>query len=330
MDNLADAFLKLDRKEIALLKAIERGMRHCEWVPAEDLMAKTRLSPKAVIGGLSKLLAKKLVFKTKEPYEGYAIGFAAYDLIALSDLVDRDVVLSLGDLLGVGKESVVLEALGRASSPPAAEMDAAEGAEEVADELPLAVKFHRQGETSFKQIRRVRDHLADLPRCAWIHAARLGAAKEFKTLKRLYPEVSVPRPVALSHHAVVMEHFGGTELYRVDLEEPEGWLEAILEEAAAAWRRGIVHADLSPYNVLVREDGEMAIIDWPQAVSRTHPRARELLERDMKNVVSHFQRKYRLDLELEEALAFVLGESDEGVKEDQKISREKKEDGRSS
>ena len=311
MENLAETFLRLDRKEIALLKAIERGMRHCEWVPIEDLMAKGRLSPKAVSSGLSKLVEKKLVFRTKEPYEGYQIGFAAYDLIALSDLVDRDVVVSLGDLLGVGKESVVYEALGQlpavGGADKGAERRAEEAIEVTRENLPLAVKFHRQGETSFKHVRRVRDHLTDLPRCAWIHAARLGAAKEFKTLKRLYPEVSVPRPVALSHHAVVMEHSGGTELYKLDLENPNECLDIILEEVAAAWGKGIVHADLSAYNVLAGVKGEIVIIDWPQAVSRSSPQALELLERDLNNVVSHFQRKYRLDFEPEEALAFVLG-----------------------
>lgn len=320
--NLTETFLKLDRKEIVLLKAIERGMRHCEWVPAEDLMAKGRLSPKAVSGGLSRLVDKKLVFKTWEPYEGYQIGFAAYDLIALSDLVDRDVVVSLGALLGVGKESVVYEALGRIPAAGGTETGVAVTAKEATEategNLPLAVKFHRQGGTSFKHVRRVRDHLTDLPRCAWIHAARLGAAKEFKTLKHLFPEVSVPRPVALSHHAVVMEHTGGVELYKVDLKNPEECLEIILEEVVATWGKDIIHADLSPYNVLVREDGEIVIIDWPQAVSRTHPQALELLERDLKNVVDHFQRKYRLDFEPEEALAFVLGEGKVGEKEGDK------------
>jgi RIO kinase 2 len=332
VENLAETFLKLDRKEIVLLKTIERGMRHCEWVPVEDLMARSRLSPKAVSGSLSRLVDKKLVFKTWEPYEGYQIGFAAYDLVALSDLVDRDVVVSLGDLLGVGKESVVYEALGRISSAPVAETGAERKAEEATEAtggLALAVKFHRQGETSFKHVRRVREHLRDLPRCAWIHAARLGAAKEFKTLKRLFPEVSVPRPIALSHHAVVMEHSGGTELYKLDLENPEECLDIILEEVAAAWGKGIVHADLSAYNVLVGEKGEIVIIDWPQAVSRSSPQALELLERDLKNVVSHFQRKYRLDFELEDALAFVLGEEmareKEGGKEVEMGERERTE-----
>lgn len=338
MDNLAEAFLKLDRKEIALLKAIERGMRHSEWVPIEDLLAIARLSQKGVSLGLSKLVAKRLVFKTTEPYEGYQIGFAAYDLIALSELVARDVILSLGDLLGVGKESVVFEALGRTPAARGSDEEAPdkggvnrEGEEKteasemqesgndgggetagardyVGDLIPLAVKFHRQGTTSFKHVRRARSHLTDRPRCAWIHAARLGAAREYKALKALYPMVSVPQPVALSFHAVVMKHTGGAELYKLDIENPKECLEIILEEVAATWKRGIVHADLSPYNVLVREDGEIVIIDWPQAVSRTDPQSMELLERDIKNVLDHFGRKYRLDFETEEAIAFVLGE----------------------
>lgn len=327
MDNLADAFLRLDRKEIALLKAIERGMRYSEWVAVENLTAKARLSPKGAISGLSKLVDKKLVFKTFEPYEGYQIGFAAYDLVALSDLVDRDVVASLGDLLGVGKESVVYEALGRVPATPGPDEGGGLADSEETGPLPLAVKFHRQGRTSFKHVRRTRDHLIDMPRCAWIHAARLGAAKEMKTLKRLYPEVSVPRPVALSHHAVVMEHTGGRELYRLDLENPEECFDIVLEEVARAWKKGIVHADLSAYNVLVQENGEIVLIDWPQAVSRTDPRAAELLERDLKNVVDHFARKYRLDLEIEDALAFVVGTGNGAEMGGRRTGREVGEDG---
>ena len=312
MENLADAFLRLDRKDISLLKAIERGMRHSEWVPIEDVIAIARLSPKGASTGLSRLVEKKLVSRTTEPYEGYQIGFAAYDLVALSDLVDRDVVAFLGDLLGVGKESVVFEALG--SGAPGPDEPGAPPNRDEPPLVPLAVKFHRQGRTSFKHVRRARDHLRDQPRCAWIHAARLGAAREWRTLKALHPEVRVPRPVALSHHAVVMEHTGGTELYKVDLENPEECLEIVLEEVTSAWKKGIVHADLSAYNVLVREDGEVVIIDWPQAVSGTHPESMELLERDLKNVIDHFGRKYRLDFDQDVALASVLGEDVKGEK----------------
>lgn len=279
--------MSLKKSEIAVLRAVERGMRRCEWVPLQDLTRMARLPARTVDYSLKRLTGRKLIFKTWDPYEGYQIGFLAYDLVALAELVERDVVLSLGDELGVGKESVVYNALG-------------------ADDRPLAIKFHREGRTSFKHVRRVREHLTDVPRCSWIHAARLGARKEFNVLKTLYPDVSVPEPLAISRHAIAMELLDGVELYRVDLVNPEDCLEMILEEVEIAWKRGLVHADLSPYNVIV-VDEEIKIIDWPQAVNRGHPEVRELLRRDVKNVVDHFRRKYRLDVSSEGALAQVTG-----------------------
>lgn len=46
----------------------------------------------------------------------------------------------------------------------------------------------------------------------------------------------------------------------------------------------IIHGDLSPYNILVR-NGKPVIIDFPQAVdARYNIRGREMLERDILNV----------------------------------------------
>jgi RIO kinase 2 len=59
----------------------------------------------------------------------------------------------------------------------------------------------------------------------------------------------------------------------------------------SAHERGYVHADMSEYNVAVSEEG-ITVFDWPQAVSTDHDNARELLERDVRNVVGFFRRKY--------------------------------------
>lgn len=290
MENLAKIFLSLKKSEIATLSAVERSMRHCEWVSLPELIKTSRLPVKTLEYTIRNLKGRKLIFRTWEPYEGYQIGFQAYDLVALADLVEKDVIISLGEELGVGKESVVYSALGP-------------------DERPLAIKFHREGKTSFKHVRRVREHLTDQPRCHWIHAARLGARKEFGILKRLYPAVSVPEPVAISRHALAMEFLDGIELYRLDLTNPEECLDIILEEIGLTWKKGMVHSDLSPYNVIIADE-EIKIIDWPQAVNKTHPEARSLLRRDVKNVVDHFQRKYRMDISLEDALAQVTENKD--------------------
>jgi RIO kinase 2 len=48
---------------------------------------------------------------------------------------------------------------------------------------------------------------------------------------------------------------------------------------------------MSEYNVAVSPEG-ITVFDWPQAVSTDHDNARELLERDVRNVVGFFRRKY--------------------------------------
>jgi len=193
--------------------------------------------------------------------------------------------LSLGERIGVGKESIVFAAKG---------------------EIPLVIKFHRQGRTSFKQVRRLRQHLTDLPRVPWLYAAALAARHEFQVMQRLYPTVSVPRPLALSRHALAMEFVAGHQLNKITLSNPQECLDMILEEVEKAWSLEIVHADLSEFNIIVTEDGPR-IIDWPQAVERSHPHALELLERDLTNVLRFFARKYKLMMPQETALERAKG-----------------------
>jgi RIO kinase 2 len=279
--NLAQTFLKLNRDDFAVLKGIEAGMRTHEWVPLADIARISGLAPDKAEYRLRLLSDLKLVNRETLHYMGYQIDFNAYDLLALSDLADRRVVVSLGDRIGVGKESVVYEALGSD---------------------PLAIKLHREGRTSFKHVRRVRDHLKDGSRCAWIHAARRAARYEFSVMTGLYPQVSIPRPVALSRHAIAMELVYGAQLNQVNLSNPKECLEIILDEVRAAFCLGIIHADLSEYNVIVTGE-ELKIIDWPQAVKTDHPHAFDLLKRDVGNILRFFARKHKIDLPLADALA---------------------------
>jgi RIO kinase 2 len=48
---------------------------------------------------------------------------------------------------------------------------------------------------------------------------------------------------------------------------------------------------MSEYNVFVTDAG-VVVFDWPQAVATDHENARELLDRDVENVVGYFERKY--------------------------------------
>ena len=273
----------LSREDRSLLSAIETGMKTHEWVPSFVISELSGLPVRKVEFRLGQLFEKKLVERESMHYLGYRIDYDAYDLLALSDLVKRGKLLAFGERIGVGKESVVYEALG---------------------ETHLAIKFHRQGRTSFKHVRRLRDHLTDQTKVPWIYAAALAARHEFQIMEKLYPIVSIPRPVAVSRHVLAMEFVSGPALNRITLSDPENGLNMILGEVGKARRLGIIHADLSEFNVMVDESGPK-IIDWPQAVEVTHPHAQELLERDLVNVLRFFERKYRIEMPLERALSRV-------------------------
>ncbi len=273
----------LSREDRSLLSAIETGMKTHEWVPSFVVSELSGLPVRKVEFRLGQLFEKKLVERESMHYLGYRIDFDAYDLLALSDLVKRGKLSAFGERIGVGKESVVYEALG---------------------EIHLAVKFHRQGRTSFKHIRRLRDHLTDQTKVPWIYAAALAARHEFAIMEKLHPKVSIPRPIACSRHALAMEFVSGPALNRITLTDPENGLNMILGEVGKARRLGIIHADLSEFNIMVDESGPK-IIDWPQAVEVTHPHAEELLERDLVNVLHFFERKYRIEMPLERALSRV-------------------------
>ncbi len=283
VENLAEAFLGLSREDLSLLGAIESGMKTHEWVPSFLITKIAGLSASKSEYRLQHLFEKKLVVREAQHYLGYQINFDSYDLLALSDFVRRDQVRSIGEEIGVGKESIVREAQG---------------------DGPLAIKFHRQGRTSFKHVRRLRDHLTDKPKVPWLYAAALAAKREFGVMEKLHPLVSIPRPVAISRHALAMEQIPGPLLNRITLEDPEEGLRLILVEVGRALSQGIIHADLSEFNIMIADSGPV-IIDWPQAVDATHPNADELLKRDLGNVLRFFQRKYHIEMPLEEALSLV-------------------------
>jgi len=71
-------------------------------------------------------------------------------------------------------------------------------------------------------------------------------------------------------------------------------------------RAGVVHGDLSVYNLLWW-DGTLSIIDFPQAVdATTNPAAFDLLHRDLENVATCFGRR-GVAVDAEAAFAELLG-----------------------
>lgn len=288
IDEALRVFNELDSRDFRILIGIETGMKYFEWVPIEEINKYTRIPFEKLEYKLKKLVRNKLVVRTTQPYEGFQIYFEAYDALALNAFVKRKSISAIGDEIGVGKESVIYEAI----LPPELA---------IGEPVPVVIKFHREGRTSFKQIKRVRDHLGDREHFSWIYAARLAAQREYGIMTTLYPEVSMPKPFDHNRHAIVMELAKGSLLSKTRLLDPQWYLDEILKQIKITYSLGVIHADLSEYNVFVSEEG-VQLIDWPQYITPEHPHADEILERDVSNILTHFFRKYGIKRELDETI----------------------------
>ena len=288
IDEALRVFKELDSKDFRILTGIEIGMKHFEWVPMDELNKYIRLPFEKLEYRLKKLVRNKLVVRTTQPYEGFQIYFEGYDALALNAFVKRKSISAIGDEVGVGKESVIYEAI----LPPELA---------IGEPVPVVIKFHREGRTSFKQIKRVREHLGDREHFSWIYAARLAAQREYGIMATLYPKVSIPKPFDHNRHAIVMELAKGSLLSKTKLLDPEWYLDEILKQVKITYSLGVIHADLSEYNIFASEDG-IQLIDWPQYVTPEHPQADEILGRDVSNILTHFFRKYGIKRELDETI----------------------------
>jgi RIO kinase 2 len=270
VENLVNTFLSLSPEAFSVLGFIEIGMKDHDWVSISDVACFSAFPIRRVEYEALILEAAGLVYLKTLHYQGYQIDFNGFDLLALADFAERDIIKSIGERAGVGKVSVVYEALRYTPR--------------------VIVKFHRQGRTSFKHVRRSRGLLKNLPRSSWLYAATLAAKREFKIMERLNPKVSLPRPIALTK---TMELVNGGLHNQVPIVNPEESLEIILDELKEAFHLSIIHSDLSEFNIIIHDDG-IEIIDWLQAVDINHPGVLEKLEWYVSNILGFLERKNKI------------------------------------
>ncbi len=119
---------------------------------------------------------------------------------------------------------------------------------------------------------------------------------EYDTMEALHRVgARVPEPFAMSGHALLMEYLGDADgpapkLKHVSLSAAEARVvyEGLIDEIRLWLAYDRIHGDLSPFNVLYW-NGQAVVIDFPQAVNPwDNPDARFLLERDIRNIATHF------------------------------------------
>ena len=211
---------------------------------------------------------------------------------ALYKLVQDGHVEAFGGPISTGKEANVYEALGP-------------------DGRDVAVKVYRVTASNFRQMR---EYIEGDPRFEGIAGNKQAVVlawtrKEFANLERARNAgVRVPEPIAVERNVLVMELVGLVEdrarrLAEVEVENPETAFEVVREYMRRLYRAGLVHGDLSEYNLIIH-DGELVVIDLGQAVTVHHRNAGEFLRRDCANVAAFFSRQ-GADADAEELYEFV-------------------------
>ncbi len=288
---LAEIYRQLDSIDFKILNLFEKLLGKYEYVPLDLIERRINLPPKELANRLRKLHKLKVIKRSLAPFHGYRLTYLGLDCIALRDLVNKNIIAYLGDKIGMGKESEICIAKDK-------------------DGNLLAVKFYKIGRISFQKVARVRSYLTN--ESNWMIRSMVAAEREFKALKDLVNYTPyVPKVKGWSKHAIVINYIEGVELYRYkSVRNPESILKKILHALRAAFiNLGIIHGDLSEYNVIV-EIGESEtpyIIDWPQYLYRDDPIHGIYLKRDVEYIVKFFKRKYGVDINVDEAIKYVKG-----------------------
>ena len=235
--------------------------------------------------------------KDADQFKVEASVFDDATLGALYKLVQDGYIDAFGGPLSTGKEANVYLAAG--------------------PDGDVAVKIYRINASDF---RAMRDYLDGDPRFEGIGSDKKKVVvawtkNEYANLRRaLAAGVLVPRPHAVQRNVLVMDYLGTADgrakrLSEVDVENPETAYEVVREYARRLHRAGLVHGDLSEYNLVVHED-RIYVLDLGQAVTIHHPNARDFLKRDCRNVASFFSRQ-GFDVTGDDLLTYVTAENEE-------------------
>ncbi|NXT58346.1 RIOK2 kinase, partial [Pluvianellus socialis] len=272
----------LSREHFRVLTAVEMGMKNHEIVPASLIASIASLKH----GGCNKILRelskhKLLAYERTKTVQGYRLTNAGYDYLALKTLSSRQVINSVGNQMGVGKESDIYIVANE-------------------EEQQFALKLHRLGRTSFRSLKNKRDYHKHRHKMSWLYLSRLAAMKEFAYMKALHDrEFPVPKPVDYNRHAVVMELIDGYPLCQVrHIEDPASVYSELMDLIVKLANHGLIHGDFNEFNLILDNDDHVTMIDFPQMISTSHANAEWYFDRDVNCIKEFFKKRFNYESEL--------------------------------
>ena len=220
----------------------------------------------------------KEVFQLKERFKIESEVFDRITLLILSKAIKKGLIDTVDYPVSTGKEANIFRAT-------------TSGGQNV------AVKIYKVETAPFF---RKAGYLEADPRFKKIKMSGRGiveafARKEYKNLEICERAgVHSPKPFYIDGHVLIMSFLGeeGLPYPTMNLVGPlhgESDLDSILQDIRIMYRAGLVHADMSEYNIMV---GPVPyLIDFGQGVMLGHPNAENYLERDVAIILKFFERR---------------------------------------
>ena len=107
------------------------------------------------------------------------------------------------------------------------------------------------------------------------------------------------RPIDFNRHCVVMQLVNGHPLQQItEVDDPAELYDKLMNLLLKFANHGVIHGDFNEFNIMVKDNGEPIIIDFPQMVSTNHPNAKEFFNRDVRCLQDFFRRRFNYESEL--------------------------------
>lgn len=212
--------------------------------------------------------------------DGYRLTNMGYDYLALKVLTNRGSINAFGNQIGVGKESNIYTVTD-------------------AEDNPVCLKLHRLGRTCFRNVKEKRDYHGRRQNASWLYLSRISATREFAYMKALYDRgFPVPKPHDFNRHCVIMDLVNGYPLTNVhEVMDIEGLYDDLMNLIVRLGNNGVIHGDFNEFNIMVTDEGQPILIDFPQMISTSHPNAKQIFERDVTGVRDLFKKKFGYESE---------------------------------
>lgn len=308
---------------------VEMGSKNHEIVPTPLIGQIAGLrGGSGVHKNISNLAKVGLIAKIKNAkYDGYRLTYGGLDYLSLNTHRKSSSIYSLGNQIGVGKESDIYVV---ASSS---------GEQRV-------LKIHRLGRISFRNVKANRDYLRNRSSGSWMYMSRLAAMKEYAFMRVLRDNgFPVPQPIAQNRHTLVMSMINAFPLRQIEsVPDPASLYAELMSLIVRLAQFGLIHGDFNEFNILLKEtkvkrktkpetakmaaslkesteegapapDGPEVvqetenqeaktsvivtpiIIDFPQMVSVSHTDAKFYFDRDVACIKRFFERRFKFTSE---------------------------------